>query len=98
MQPPNAVTIVDAKKCLLRGARYGCLLRFSARALLIQMRMVAAIHCTEQRDPKGEVRKKTEGSEGVCNPIGRKTVSTNHTPSALPGTKPPTSEYTWRNL
>jgi hypothetical protein len=28
--------------------------------------------------------------EGICNLIGRKTPE-------LPGTKPPTKEYTWRN-
>jgi len=58
------------------------LLRGSARALLIQMRMVAANHQTEQGDPNGGVREKTEGAEGVCNPIGRTTISTNQTPRA----------------
>jgi hypothetical protein len=28
--------------------------------------------------------------EGLCNPIGRKTISTNQTNPELPGTKPPT--------
>ena len=31
---------------------------------------------SEHRDPNGRVRKKNEGSEGVCNPIGRTTMST----------------------
>jgi hypothetical protein len=35
MQPPNLVPIADVKNFLLRGAWYGCLLRGSARALLI---------------------------------------------------------------
>ena len=29
---PNADTVMDAKKCMLTGARYSCLLRGSARA------------------------------------------------------------------
>jgi hypothetical protein len=50
------------------------------------------------RVSSGGVRERTEGAEGVFNPIGRTTISTNQTPSAeLPGTKPPTKEYTWRD-
>jgi hypothetical protein len=30
--------------------------------------------------PMGEVRARTVGAEGVCNPIGRTTISTNKTP------------------
>jgi hypothetical protein len=33
----------------------------------------------------------------VCNPIGKTTISTNQTPPELPGTQPPTKEYTWRD-
>jgi hypothetical protein len=44
---------------------------------------------------KNSILIQTEGAEGVCNPIGR-TISTNQTRSELPGTKPPTEEYTWR--
>jgi len=97
MQPPNSGTIADAKKCLLTGVRYGCLLRGSARALLIQMRMVTDNHWTEQGDPNGGVREKTEGAEGVYNAIGRTIISTNQTPPELPAIKPPTNEYTWRD-
>jgi len=79
MQPQ--VTIADATKCLLIGNWYGYLLRGSARALLIQMRMVAASHQTEHRDTNEGVREKTEGVEGVGNPTGRTTISTNQTPS-----------------
>jgi hypothetical protein len=32
LQTPNVDSIVDGKKCLLTGARYGCFLRGSARA------------------------------------------------------------------
>lgn len=56
MQPSNPVTIADAKKCLLTGTRYGSLLRVSVRALLIQMRIVAANLWTEQGDPNEDVR------------------------------------------
>jgi len=80
-----------------KGARYGCLLRGSVRALLIQKRMFAANHWTEQGDPNRGVREKTEGAEGVGNPIGRTTISINQIPSELPGTKPPINEYTWRD-
>jgi hypothetical protein len=46
-----------------------------------------------------EFMKFLEGPEGVCRPIGRTTISTKQprTPE-LPGTKPPTKEYTWRDL
>ena len=49
--------------------------------------MLTAKHWTELGDPNGEVR--TEGAKGICNPIGRTTISTE-----LPGTKPPAKEYT----
>jgi hypothetical protein len=39
--------------------------------------MLTANHWTEHRDPNGGVRERTEGAEGVCNPIGRTTISTN---------------------
>jgi hypothetical protein len=67
---------VDAKKCMLTGAWYSCLLRGSARAWQIQRQMVAANHWTEHRVPNGAVRERTEGAKGVCNPIGRTTIST----------------------
>jgi hypothetical protein len=46
--------------------------------------------------PIGGARERNEGIEGVCNPIGRTTISTNQTltpTSELPGTKPSTKEY-----
>jgi hypothetical protein len=42
-----------------------------------------------QRDPKGRVRVKTEGAEGVYNPLGRP-----NRPPEFPRTKLPTKEYT----
>jgi hypothetical protein len=45
--------------------------------------VIAANHWTAHRFPngvpKGGVREKTEGAEWVCNPIGRKIISTNQT-------------------
>jgi len=79
----NPSLYADDKNCLLTGARHGFLLSGSARSLLKQMRMVAVNHWTEQRNPIGEVREKTEGAEGVCNPIGRTTISTKQTPPEL---------------
>jgi hypothetical protein len=32
--------------------------------------------------PNGRARGRTEGAEGVCNPIGRTTISTNQTPQS----------------
>jgi len=75
IQPPNPVTINDAKKCLLTTAWYGCLQRGSAKALLTQIRMLAANHQTGHRDP----RERSEGAEGVYNPI-ESTITTNQTP------------------
>jgi hypothetical protein len=57
--------------------------------------MLEANHWTEHRVPNRRVREKTEG---VCNLIGRTTISTNQTPPELPGTKPSTKEYTWLQL
>jgi hypothetical protein len=38
--------------------------------------------------PNGGVRERIEGAEGIFNPIRRQ---------ELPGSKPPTKEYTWRD-
>ena len=38
--------------------------------------MLAANHWTKPGVPNGRVSEMTEGAEGFCNPIGRKTVST----------------------
>jgi hypothetical protein len=64
--------------------------------------MLTGNHRTEHRVsnevPSGEVRGRTEGAEGVGNPIGRTTISTNQNPPPeLSGSKPLTEEYTWRN-
>jgi hypothetical protein len=38
------------------------------------MQMLETNHMTEHRDLNGGVRGRTEGAEGVCNLIGRKTI------------------------
>jgi hypothetical protein len=48
------------------------------------------------REPQWKSKGRTEGTEGVCNPIGRTTISTNQISiPELPRTKPTTKEYTW---
>jgi hypothetical protein len=47
--------------------------------------MLAANHWTEHIIPNRRVREGTEGVEGVCNPIGRTTISTNQTPQNSQG-------------
>jgi hypothetical protein len=71
---------MDAKKCMLKGDWYSCLLRGPARALQTQRWMLTAIHWTEHGIPNRGVRERAEGVEGDCNPIGRTTISTNQTP------------------
>jgi len=62
------------------------------------MRMLTGNHGTEHWDPNGGIRERTEGAEGVCNSIGRATLSINQTPNPeILGTKPPTNVSKWRN-
>ena len=77
MQPPNTSTVADAKKFLLAGTRYGCLLRGSARVIQIQLRMLAVNHWTDHGDLKERTRERTEGAERVCNLIGGTTLPPN---------------------
>jgi hypothetical protein len=41
--------------------------------------MLTANHWTDDRFLNGGIRKRTEGDEGVCNPIGITKISTNQT-------------------
>jgi len=59
--------------------------------------MLAANHWTENVVPNGGIRERTEVTEGVLIPTRRTTISTNTELPQLPGTKPPTKEYTWSN-
>jgi hypothetical protein len=56
--------------------------------------MFIANHWTEHGVPNGvpngRVRERTEGTEGVCNPIGRTIISTNQIPLGSAETKAPT--------
>jgi hypothetical protein len=64
------------------------------------MWMLTANHRTGGETPREELKKGLKELNGVCNSIERTTISTNKTPPlspSLPGTKPPTKEYTWRN-
>jgi hypothetical protein len=49
--------------------------------------MLATNHWTEHRDSNGGVSKRTVGAEGVFNPIGRTTISTNQTSQSSQGVK-----------
>jgi hypothetical protein len=55
--------------------------------------MYTAKYWTEHGESEGEIMARTVGVEGVCNLIGRTTISTNHSPTKLPVTKPPTKGH-----
>jgi hypothetical protein len=58
------------------------------------MWMLATNHQTEKRDPNGGIRGMTEGAELGLQPHRKNnTINQTDTPE-LPGTKPPTKEYT----
>jgi hypothetical protein len=83
--------IVDkVNKCLLTGAWYSF-----ASAWQTWKWMLTAINWTEHRVPNEGARESTQGSEGVCSPIGGTIIWTTSTPELSSGTKPPTKECTW---
>jgi hypothetical protein len=47
------------------------------------MQILTANHWTEVGGPYGRVRRRTEGTEGNCNPVGRITIATNLDSSKL---------------
>jgi hypothetical protein len=62
------------------------------------MQRLAGNQWNEHRIPNAGVRGRIVGTEEVCNPIGRKTISTKQTPPlSSKQTKPPIKEYTWRD-
>jgi hypothetical protein len=73
-QPPNTDTIAYARKILVKGPCYSCLVRGYASAWQIQKWMLTVIYQMEHRVPNGEARESTKGAEGVCNPIGGTTI------------------------
>jgi hypothetical protein len=78
-------TIVDAKKCMLKGAWSGCLLRGPSRVLQIQRWMLTANHWTERGVPNRGIRERTEGVEGGLQLHRRTTISTNQSPKSSQG-------------
>jgi hypothetical protein len=58
--------------------------------------MLTVNYWTEQGVPSRGVREKAEGAEGFATHNKNNNISQTD-PSKLPGTKPPTKEYTWRN-
>jgi hypothetical protein len=85
IQSPNSDTIVDARKCMLTGAWCSCFFRGSLRAWQIQRWMLSANHWTEQGFSNRGVRERTKEPEGLCNPIGRTTISINQTSQSFQG-------------
>jgi hypothetical protein len=81
--PPFRIPPVQ-RKCRDKewSSQYDCPLRGSARTGPIQMQMYTAEHWTESGYPNGKVRARIVGAEGVCNLIGRTTVSTNQNPQS----------------
>ena len=67
-QPPNPDVMVDVNKCLLTGAWYGCLLRGSVSAWLIQKWMLTAIHWTEHRILNEGARENAQEAKGFVAP------------------------------
>jgi hypothetical protein len=68
IQSPNSDTLVDAKKCLLTGAWYSCLLRGSVTAWQIQRWTLAAIYWTDHPDLNGRVSERIEELKGFATP------------------------------
>jgi len=68
IQPPKLDKINEAKKCMLTGTGYKCLLRDTARACQIQRVMLAANHWTENGTPVGGIRERSEKIEGIETP------------------------------
>nr|AAS66212.1 LRRG00121 [Rattus norvegicus] len=61
---------------MLTRTRYRSLLRDTARICQIQRRMIAVNYLTENGNPLGGIRERTDRAEGACNTI-RTTMSTN---------------------
>ena len=79
MQTPNPDTIADAKKCLLTGAWYSCLLRGSARASYRYR-----CRCLQPTIglSTGHLGEGLKELKRFATPLGRTAVSTNWTPQS----------------
>jgi hypothetical protein len=82
IQSLNPDTTLDANKCLLTGDWYSSLLRGFDSASQIQRWMLTANHWTEHRIPNEGARKRTQGAESVCSPIGGTTIWTSQYPQS----------------
>jgi len=93
MQPPNPVTIADAKKCLLTRAWFGCLLRDSTRALLIEIRFEVNQQTEHSLRQCRTYRKDWMGWRGFQPHRKNRNISQLDLHPQLPGTGPPTNKY-----
>jgi hypothetical protein len=66
----------------LKGPWYSCLLWDSAGALQTQKWTLIVSYWMDHRTPNGGARESTQGSGGICNPIGERTIWTNQLPPA----------------
>jgi hypothetical protein len=73
-QPPSPNTMAYARKILLKGPCYSCLIRGYASAWQIQKWMLTVIYKMEHRAANGEARESTQEAERVCNAIGGTTI------------------------
>jgi hypothetical protein len=90
LQRPKPDTIADAKKCLLTGAWYGCLLRGCQSLTNTDADgMLVVSHWTEYEEPNGGIR---ERLKGFATYRKNKINQLDPLPSCpeLPGIKPPT--------
>ena len=93
IQLQNPDTIVDAYKCLLTGAWYRCHLGGSASAWQIQRGHTQPAIELSGESPMEELEKDPRSWRGLQH--HRRNNNMNHpVPPELPGTKPPTKEYT----
>jgi hypothetical protein len=83
----SAYHVMDANKSLLTGDWYSCLLRGSASAWQIQKWMITDIHWTEHSVPNDGPRESTQGTWGICSPIGGTTIWTDQYPQSSMGIK-----------
>ena len=56
-----------------------------------------ANHWSDRKVINEGARERSQGAEGAFSSIGRNNNTNQLVPPELPGTKPPTKEYTWRD-
>ena len=80
IQLPNPDTIAYARKLLLTGPWYSCLLWGYTSAWQIQKWILTVIYWMEHRVPNEGARESTQGTKRVCKPIGGTTIWTKQYP------------------